>query len=346
MRQISQLPPNRHRDFGSTSIRETKVPSSNIIPQDDGSVIIREVLLPDQRRPWKSWAGSTLLQVVVVATLVTAPDLLLNRFSPARHYFTMPLSDAKLFRPYKPKSPKRTEQLKASIPTPPPEPTQPPTDSDDRVAVRLQMPAAATAKRVLRNSPPAFRADDVPVAAAVLPLSISVVDPKLVRPREAVHLGAFGEDPTASSGTSSAAVRSAQFEVAKFSDSGSGSEGARRGLGQVRGAGFGDSSSDITKNRIGSPVPAETTKVQILFEPRPQYTPDAARQKIEGEVQLAVVFCADGHVRVERVVRGLGHGLDESAENAASQIKFRPATESGRAIDTETTVHIRFELAS
>jgi len=44
-------------------------------------------------------------------------------------------------------------------------------------------------------------------------------------------------------------------------------------------------------------------------------------------------------------VRGLGHGLDESALRAAQQIKFKPAQRDGRPVDSSATVHILFQLA-
>jgi TonB family protein len=50
-------------------------------------------------------------------------------------------------------------------------------------------------------------------------------------------------------------------------------------------------------------------------------------------------------VRVVRVVRGLGHGLDESAITAARQIQFKPATSEGQAVDYRTTVQIVFRIA-
>jgi TonB family protein len=45
------------------------------------------------------------------------------------------------------------------------------------------------------------------------------------------------------------------------------------------------------------------------------------------------------------VVRSLGHGLDEEARRVAEQIRFRPATRNGRAIDATTTITISFQLA-
>jgi TonB family protein len=67
--------------------------------------------------------------------------------------------------------------------------------------------------------------------------------------------------------------------------------------------------------------------------------------KIEGDVLLQVVFTSSGEVKVERVVQGLGYGLDESAQSAARQIRFHPAQQEGQPVDFPAIVHITFELA-
>jgi TonB family protein len=86
------------------------------------------------------------------------------------------------------------------------------------------------------------------------------------------------------------------------------------------------------------------TPVQILSKPKPVYTPEARELRLEGEVSLQVVFQADGTIHVVRVVRGLGHGLDEAAVQAATRVRFKPATRGGVAIDTNATIKISFEL--
>lgn len=85
--------------------------------------------------------------------------------------------------------------------------------------------------------------------------------------------------------------------------------------------------------------------LEILSKPTPVYTDEARALKLEGEVLLDVEFTAKGEIRVLRFVRGLGHGLDESAARAAQGIRFKPAQAGGHPIDFRTTVHIVFHLA-
>jgi TonB family protein len=115
---------------------------------------------------------------------------------------------------------------------------------------------------------------------------------------------------------------------------------------RVRPAAFGDVSFGAAKPAEKNPPrPAAITPVEILFKPRPEYTEEALRLRLEGEVVLEVRFTAAGAAEVLRLVRGLGHGLDEAAGRAARAIRFRPAMQSGQPVDTTALVHILFELA-
>jgi TonB family protein len=89
----------------------------------------------------------------------------------------------------------------------------------------------------------------------------------------------------------------------------------------------------------------DASPVEILFKPRPIYTAEARRLQIEGEVLLEIRFSAAGEIRIVRVIQGLGHGLDESAEAAAREIRFRPAERASTPVDSTAVVHIRFQLA-
>ena len=88
-----------------------------------------------------------------------------------------------------------------------------------------------------------------------------------------------------------------------------------------------------------------TTPVDILEKPRPVYTAEGRSLRIEGDVVLEMVFLANGSIQVNRVVSGLGHGLDEAASRAAQQIKFKPAKREGQPVDFPARVRIEFRLA-
>jgi len=118
--------------------------------------------------------------------------------------------------------------------------------------------------------------------------------------------------------------------------------------GTVRQGGFGD--ADVaavpeTKTKVAEPV-VKTLPAEITYKPRPVYTEEGRKLKIEGEVLLQVMFTATGQIRIERVVQGLGHGLDESAVRAAEKIQFKPALKNGQPADFEAVLHIVFQLAS
>ena len=85
--------------------------------------------------------------------------------------------------------------------------------------------------------------------------------------------------------------------------------------------------------------------VEIVFKPTPEYTDEARSARIEGTVSLELEFTAAGDVRVLRVVRGLGYGLDEAAQRAALRIRFKPAHSDGTPVDSRATVHITFRLS-
>jgi TonB family protein len=116
--------------------------------------------------------------------------------------------------------------------------------------------------------------------------------------------------------------------------------------GTVVAGGFGDQTvaTDAPKKKVAAGGPADTP-VDILDKPRPEYTAEGRNLRIEGDVRLDVVFLANGSMQVNRVISGLGHGLDEAAVRAAQQIKFKPAKREGQPVDFPASVRIEFRLA-
>lgn len=117
--------------------------------------------------------------------------------------------------------------------------------------------------------------------------------------------------------------------------------------GTVVAGGFGDASAataETPKKKTAAGGPADTP-VDILDKPRPEYTAEGRNLKIEGDVRLDVIFLANGTIQINRMVSGLGHGLDEAAVRAAQQIKFKPAKREGQPVDFPAVVRIEFRLA-
>jgi TonB family protein len=123
----------------------------------------------------------------------------------------------------------------------------------------------------------------------------------------------------------------------------SAASGPVKAQGQVRSVGF----STPEVKRAAAPVVAAVSETPVIVtnKPIPQYTDEAKKMRVQGDVVLKVTFTAEGSVEIVRVIQGLGHGLDEQAERAARRIEFKPATRNGRAVPVTTEIDIQFELA-
>jgi TonB family protein len=141
-------------------------------------------------------------------------------------------------------------------------------------------------------------------------------------------------------------VASAGFGNGVATGDDSGKVSASRGT--VRQAGFGEAevAAKTPLKNASLESKAKTIHAEITFKPRPSYTDEGRQLKIEGEVLLNVVFTAAGQIKVNGVVHGLGHGLDESAIRAAEKIQFKPALKDGQPTDFPAVLHIMFQLAS
>jgi TonB family protein len=115
----------------------------------------------------------------------------------------------------------------------------------------------------------------------------------------------------------------------------------------VQATGFGDAAAPPQPTPRAHPEVTSTPVLpaEIISKPTPTYTAEARSLRIQGEVLLEVVLEASGSLHIVRVVRGLGHGLDDNAVKAAQQIRFRPAMRNGQPADSTVVLHIVFQLA-
>ena len=225
-----------------------------------------------------------------------------------------------------------------------------------------------------------FAAPELKIANAVRPQLVHTGDfggssqkPTVNAAVEKVQTGGFG-DPNGLQGTGRQGAKlysasTGSFDLPAGAGQGNGSGGAKGIKGTVAstdfgsgiatgGKGNGRSNGSIATGGFGAEQVVHSgpkialadsgpasTPVEITFKPNPVYTDDARNLKLEGEVLLEVSFSANGTLHVNRVVRGLGHGLDEAAVAAANKIRFKPALRSGAPIDSTAIVHVTFQLA-
>jgi len=93
----------------------------------------------------------------------------------------------------------------------------------------------------------------------------------------------------------------------------------------------------VVRGGVKAPVP--------ILQPAPPYTEEARQARAEGVMSLRAIIRKDGTVGNLKVVRGLGHGLDESAiDTIKTKWKFNPGTLDGAPVDVQASIEIRFRL--
>lgn len=324
-------------------------------------------LLPEGRKRWRSFGAGLGLECTILAALIILPLLLPQQFEIVQHYWVTPL-DVPVIQPWKPQ-PVRTKKVVVKRvvvkKAPKIEAVAPPKP-------QIYSPVITTpvTKLIRHKVAPAPE-----VVAKVLPdpkLSMgSSAVPTLRKPRPAVQTGGFG-DPNGlrDNGRRDRNPNIAhvgQFNLPAGGGNGNGTNGKKGSRGVVASAGFGNGvavsgprsgprgavqqglfaskqAPGVARVRRTAEV-TNTKPVQILYVPRPVYTKEGRAKKIQGVVLLQVVFTASGEVKVQRVVQGLGYGLDEAAAKAARGIRFRPAERDGQPVDFSAIARIVFELA-
>jgi protein TonB len=92
------------------------------------------------------------------------------------------------------------------------------------------------------------------------------------------------------------------------------------------------------------PVGGDVRAPVLIQSLEPVY-PEAARKAgLEGTVILEAIIAAFGEVQEIRVLKSVHPLLDEAAERAVRQWRYRPATLNGRAVPVYLTVTVTFRL--
>jgi len=331
-------------------------------------------LLPEARPPWREFLSSMGAQAILVFLVVG--EMLLRPYGVdprPKDYHVV-----KLVETLPPESHVRAHAVPPRAPAI--ETKLPPTQTlkvlpDLKTRVVMANPVAPL------SIPPPTKPGTLPTYAPLMPRqavktnvfsSGSSAPPTLDHVPPKVQTGGFG-DPNgvlARNGKNTPVniARAGSFDLPVGTGYGNGSGQATGTRGVVASAGFGGETANENRTARSrsqveqsgftaaevvrgegrtkpADVSANVDPAEILFKPTPAYTEEARRMGIQGEVLLEAVLEASGGIRVMRVVRGLGHGLDESAVQAAKQIRFKPAVQNGRPTDSTVILHIVFQLA-
>jgi TonB family protein len=327
--------------------------------------VLKGTLLPQGQRRWGSFGAGLGLELLILTALVILPMLMPQKLEAVKHYWVTPI-EAPVIEPWKPQPVKKPEVVKREVVKKLPKPAEiiPPKP-------KIYAPVFTTpvAKSVVKHK----RSHAPELAKALPPVSVgSSAIPNLKKPRAPVQTGGFG-DPNSVPDNGKRdrnpnMARVGLYDMPAGMGYGNGTGGTKGVRGVVASAGFGNgvaiggpggtSHGPVQQGLFGdekavaptakvkqTAASSNTKPVKILSLPRPAYTDVAKAHKIEGEVLLQVIFTATGQVKVQRVVQGLGYGLDETAAAAARQIRFRPAEEDGQPVDFSAVARIVFQLA-
>jgi|SRR5215831_2092090 len=337
-------------------------------------------LLPEKKWDWRTFAASYGLITVLIIFFLLFGLIIPDKLILKPNFHVTELIPLPALRPEKLPPPKPLPIHAKLLPKVPLPVFEAPKLVVPREIHQPKPQQMEPPKVALNNFAPAVLK---PVAGGARPVLIhtgdfsgSSVTPTVNAPIQKVQTGGFGDpnglkaSDNSKPGAKLVASVAGSFDMPAGPGYGNGSGGAKGIKGTVASADFGSGiatpgkgdgrssgrgvqtagfgSQEIAQNQphiqhVDNGPP--TTSVEITYKPNPVYTEEARNLKLEGEVLLEVMFSAAGQLHVNRVVRGLGHGLDEAAIAAANKMRFKPALRNGQAVDSTAIVHVVFQLA-
>lgn len=126
-------------------------------------------------------------------------------------------------------------------------------------------------------------------------------------------------------------------------DGGGAGSGKGTGLGEGDGSGIGEGSGGGYGGGVYGPG-SGVEPPRLLSEVKPDYTEQARRRGVEGDVVMEIVVRRDGTVGEVRVIQGLDAGLDQRAVAAVRRWRFAPGTRKGTPVDVMVEVAVEFKL--
>src|SRR5271157_3682329 len=304
-------------------------------------------LLPEKKWNWRTFVASYGIVTGLILFLIFFGIIMPDTLQIAANYHVTELIPRPALKPERLPKPKPLPLHAKLLPPPPVFDTPKLIVPHEIRAPKPQPQEIEPPKVALNNFAPAVLktvGGARPVLIHTGDFQGSSVTPTVNAPIQKVQTGGFGDPnglkPSANSKPNGKLIASAagSFDMPVGPGQGNGSGGAKGIKGAVASADFGNGiatpgrgdgrssgrgNAAVQTSGFGAQEVAQvtphvqrmdtgpaTTAVEITYKPNPVYTDEARKQKLEGEVLLEVMFGANGQIHVNRVVRGLGHGLD------------------------------------
>ena len=84
----------------------------------------------------------------------------------------------------------------------------------------------------------------------------------------------------------------------------------------------------------------------LLHQVDPEYSSEARKKKISGEVRVGLIVDEAGIPQKVHVIYGIGYGLDENAVATVQQYRFKPAMTSDVPVAVRIVVAVRYQIFS
>jgi protein TonB len=192
---------------------------------------------------------------------------------------------------------------------------------------------------VVAEPPPVTPDPDATYAA---PVERTVIPPTRVRSNTSSPSHITRPEPTAGVAAHAAPVDTSSDDLPRFTIAlGGGAGGAAGAHGVVAPGGTGPA------REAGSSLVSEDAvdvRARLVRGVPPTYPAAARADGVEGDVVLELVVGVSGGVESARVVRGVGHGLDEAAVRAADAFRFAPASKDSAPVRVRMLWPVQFRL--
>lgn len=136
-------------------------------------------------------------------------------------------------------------------------------------------------------------------------------------------------------------------QIALASQGKGGGSGFGAGLGGGIGAGHGLGSGPGSGGGYGGGVMSVGGGVSapvVIHSVEPEFTSEARAAGFQGSVQIQLIVDSQGTPQNVHVIRHLGMGLDQKAEDAVRQYRFKPAMYQGHPVAVQLIIDVGFHL--